>query len=81
MQECRDCEHYELYKMITAKQPYGYTGDIPCVRCVRCGRFEKFNDEFAGVTPSSNVELKTTETELVKKEKVPKLYQKADRTR
>jgi len=27
------------------------------------------------------VELKTTETELVKKEKVPKLYQKADRTR
>ena len=38
---CRTCGHYELYKMITSRRPYGYSGDIPCLRCTRY----RINDE------------------------------------
>jgi hypothetical protein len=41
-QNCRTCGHYELYKMITSGRPYGYSGDIPCLRC---NRFRVSNDE------------------------------------
>lgn len=40
-QNCQTCGHYELYKMITSGRPYGYSGDIPCLRCCRF----RFNDE------------------------------------
>ena len=38
---CKTCGNYELMKMITSG-PYGYTGDIPCLRCCR---FQQLNDE------------------------------------
>lgn len=40
--KCKNCVHYELYKMITNGQPFGYSGDLPCIRCIH---FEK-NDEY-----------------------------------
>jgi hypothetical protein len=30
---CETCEHYELHKMITSGQPYGYSGVVPCHTC------------------------------------------------
>lgn len=33
--DCTTCGHYELKKMITSGNPYGYSGDIPCLRCER----------------------------------------------
>ena len=33
MKCCEKCIHYGLYLMITGKQPYGYSTDIPCLRC------------------------------------------------
>jgi len=54
MSECRDCGHYEIYKMINSGKSYGYAGDIPCLRC---SRYKMFNDEFVGVKPSGNMEL------------------------
>lgn len=38
---CRTCGNYELMKMIRSG-PYGYSGDIPCLRCCR---FQRLNDE------------------------------------
>jgi hypothetical protein len=35
MSKCSDCQHYELFKMITGRQAFGYSGDIPCLRCER----------------------------------------------
>lgn len=32
-EECKNCGHYDLYKMITSSKAYGYSGDIPCLRC------------------------------------------------
>ena len=34
MKDCRDCQNYGLFLMITSNKPYGYAGDIPCHRCV-----------------------------------------------
>jgi len=31
--KCNTCGHYELYKMLTSGEPYGYGSDIPCLRC------------------------------------------------
>ena len=47
MKDCKGCGHYELYKMITSNKPYGYSGDIPCLRCIHYND----NDEF---TPKIN---------------------------
>ena len=44
MKSCKTCGHYGLYQMIKAG-PYGYSGDIPCLRCVRLHQFE---DEHTG---------------------------------
>lgn len=41
--ECEECQYYDLYEMI-AGGPYGYGGDIPCLRC--CNYIETDNDEF-----------------------------------
>jgi hypothetical protein len=30
---CETCGHYELHKMITSGQPYGYSGVVPCHTC------------------------------------------------
>lgn len=43
--DCKSCGHYELYKMITGG-PYGYSGDIPCLRCCR---FQRMNDEYTAI--------------------------------
>lgn len=32
---CKTCSSYHLKKMITCGQPYGYYGEIPCLRCIR----------------------------------------------
>jgi superfamily II helicase len=50
-QNCRTCGHYELYKMITSGRPYGYSGDIPCLRC---NRFRVSNDEHTASDMSQN---------------------------
>ena len=42
---CKTCGHYELLKMITS-WPYGYSGDIPCLRC---SRFQRANDEHTAI--------------------------------
>lgn len=42
--DCKNCGHYDLLKMITSGEPFGYSGDIPCRRCARFRRQE--NDEF-----------------------------------
>ena len=33
--DCQTCGHYSLYQMITSGKPYGYSGEIPCLRCSR----------------------------------------------
>ena len=43
--DCRNCGHYDLYKMITGTGAYSYSGDIPCFRCKYYGQ----NDEFVPV--------------------------------
>jgi len=40
--KCENCGHYQLYKMLVSGEPYGYSGDIPCLRCIR---FETRKDE------------------------------------
>jgi hypothetical protein len=42
---CKTCGNYDLFKMITSG-PYGYSGDIPCLRC---RRFLTANDEHTAV--------------------------------
>ena len=42
---CSNCVHYGIYKMITSGKPYGYAGDIPCIRCSEY----KMNSEFVSV--------------------------------
>lgn len=32
---CNTCVNYGIYEMITSGKPYGYIGDIPCIRCSR----------------------------------------------
>ena len=51
--DCKTCGHYELYKMINSGKPFGYSGDIPCIRCVHNGK----NDEYTRNTTSPNDEI------------------------
>ena len=53
---CKTCGHYELYKMITSGQPFGYTGDIPCRRCER---YVKLNDEHTQEKYGGNHEIRS----------------------
>ena len=43
MTYCGDCIYNSLHQMIDSNQPYGYSGDIPCLRCIR---WVKLRDEF-----------------------------------
>lgn len=38
--DCSTCGHYSLKIMITSGKPYGYSGDIPCLRCKRFAEAE-----------------------------------------
>jgi hypothetical protein len=40
--DCKTCGHYSLYKMLMSNEPWGYTGELPCLRCFR---YQKPNDE------------------------------------
>ena len=40
--KCNTCRHYETYKMITGREAWGYSGDLPCLRCKHYGN----NDEY-----------------------------------
>ena len=51
--DCRNCLHYQLFKMISGNQPYGYSGDIPCLRCKWFG---KANDEFVPIKETKSDE-------------------------
>lgn len=46
MEKCKECSHYGLYQMIISGKPYGYTGDIPCLRC---SRFSMTEDNFTPI--------------------------------
>jgi hypothetical protein len=46
--DCTSCGSYGLYKMVTSGKPFGYNGDIPCLRC---RRFSFTSDQF---TPAVN---------------------------
>jgi hypothetical protein len=37
---CKSCGHYELKKMVTSGQPYGYSGEIPCFTCSQYASLE-----------------------------------------
>ena len=41
--DCKNCRHYGFYEMITSGRPYGYAGEIPCLRC---SRFRWTEDNF-----------------------------------
>ena len=40
--KCKTCVHYGILKMITGG-PYGYGGDIPCLRC---SEYMKLHSEY-----------------------------------
>ena len=51
---CSNCIHHGMREMIS--KPYGYVGDIPCLRCSRFNT----NDEFVpmnGVTIDATLRL------------------------
>ena len=50
---CSNCVHYGIYKMITSGKPYGYAGDIPCIRCSEY----KMNSEFVSVIDTYSEEI------------------------
>lgn len=46
--KCKQCANYGLYKMITSKNPYSYSGEIPCLTC---SRFRVETDKFTPKQP------------------------------
>jgi len=49
MDTCRNCQYWGFREMI--QKPYGYVGDIPCLRCKR---FSEPQDLF---TPVNHLEV------------------------
>ena len=45
--DCKTCASYGLYKMVTSGNPYGYSGDIPCLHCCH---FRVLNDQYTQIT-------------------------------
>ena len=43
---CNTCINYELYKMITGREAWGYSGDIPCLRCKHYGQNDEYVPKF-----------------------------------
>jgi hypothetical protein len=52
---CKTCGHYQLYLMVASGQPYGYSGDIPCLLC---SRLQRYTDEHT----NPNIGLRTPDT-------------------
>ena len=40
---CKTCVNYGLFEMVTSGKPFGYSGNIPCMRCTR---YRRDNDEY-----------------------------------
>lgn len=54
--DCKSCGHYELKKMISSGKPYGYSGDIACLRCSRFSQMEDLHTKNFFISPESDTE-------------------------
>lgn len=55
---CSTCQHHGFREMIS--KPYGYVGDIPCLRCSRLNN----NDEYVPMSGFKMQTFHTTEVEV-----------------
>jgi len=68
---CKSCVNYGLYQMVTAG-PYGYSGDIPCLRC---SHFSTTEDNYVAATVSYS---SSNKTQCRTKEEAKKLIEELD---
>lgn len=52
MDACRGCRHFGFRLMI--QNPYGYYGDIPCLRCKRYNEKQDLYEEQEFFNPKEN---------------------------
>lgn len=52
---CTNCGHYQLKLMVTSGKPYGYSGDIPCLRCSRFSQLEDLHTGVGSVWVASSI--------------------------